>query len=509
MNAQSSSREIRNVVIVGGGTAGWMAASCLAHIFGPALKDAKQITLIESKDIGTVGVGEATIPTILDFIRFLKIDEADFIRRTQSTFKLAIKFADWRVKGEAYWHPFGSLGPTIENRPLYQYWIKQRNEGVAQHPLMDLSIAIKLAEKNKFATPVSDPRSPLSGLKYALHFDATLVAKYLGEYSENKGVQKIEGRIVDTAMRDNGYIDAVVMQDGQRIEADFFIDCSGFRGLLIEGALKAGYEDWTQYLPCDRAVAAPTPRAEYTTPYTLSTAKEAGWQWRIPLQGRTGNGYVYSSQFTSDEDAFASFLSSIEGEPLAEPRILRFTGGRRREIWKANCLSLGLASGFLEPLESTSIHLVFASLFKFLDYFPDKDCNPRVTAEFNKLAIAELEGIRDFLILHYCTTRRDDTPFWRYCREMVLPVSLEERIELYREQGRIFTSFYELFTPLSWVAVLEGMGVSAKRHDPLIDNVPADPVAKAMANVTSLISETAFNARPHDETLKALGAVVD
>jgi tryptophan 7-halogenase len=507
MNAQTQPLEIKNIVIVGGGTAGWMAASCLARVFGQTMQGVKTITLIESEEIGTVAVGEATIPTILDFVRFLKIDEADFIRETQSTFKLAIKFADWRKKGEQYWHPFGSLGPTIENRPLYQYWIKQRNEGASDRPLMDLSISVKLSEENKFTPPDNNPQSPLSGLKYALHFNAGLVAKYLRRYSERKGVTRVEGRVSDTVMRDNGFIDAVIMEDGRRFAADFFIDCSGFRGILIDGALKAEYEDWTNYLPCDRAVAAPTARTEQTTPYTLSTAKDAGWQWRIPLQGRTGNGYVYSSKFTTDEEALASFLSSIEGEPQIEPRLLRFTGGRRREIWKANCLSLGLASGFLEPLESTSIHLIFASLFKFLDYFPDKDCNPQMAAEFNQLASAELEGIRDFLILHYCTTLRDDTPFWRYCRGMDIPASLEDRIELYREHGRIFTTFYDLFTPLSWVAVFEGMGVNAKRNDPLINNVPSEPAQKAMDNVASLIVNAVSRSPSHDDALRSLGAI--
>ncbi len=509
MSLHTPSHGISNVVIVGGGTAGWMAAACLARVFGATMNNGKTVTLIESEAIGTVGVGEATIPTILDFVRFLKIDEADFIRHTQSTFKLAIKFADWREKGCSYWHPFGSLGPTIENRPLYQYWIKKRNEGAAEHPLMDLSIAVKLAEENKFTLPVNDPQSPLSGLKYALHFDASLVAQYLRQYAEKRGVTRIEGRVADTVMRENGFIEAVSMEDGRQFGGDFFIDCSGFRGLLIEGALKASYEDWTKYLPCDSAFAAPTARSKHTTPYTLSTAKNAGWQWRIPLQGRTGNGYVYSSKYTSDKDARADFLASIEGEPLTEPRLLRFTGGRRKEIWKANCLSLGLASGFLEPLESTSIHLVFASLFKFLDHFPDKDCNPLIAAEFNRLAASELEGIRDFLILHYCTTRRRDTPFWKYCTEMELPVSLEKRIDLYREQGRIFTTFYDLFTPLSWVSVFEGMGVAASRYDPLIDNVPSEPVAKTMNNVASLISQAVSRAPLHDDALRSLGVTAD
>jgi tryptophan halogenase len=497
---------IRSIVIVGGGTAGWMAAACLARLFGSSLGVGRTITLIESEEIGTVGVGEATIPTILDFIRFLKIDEADFIRQTQATFKLAIRFADWRRLGHAYWHPFGSLGPAVENRPLYQYWIRNRNAGRAQPPLMDLSIAAQLSEADKFAPPNGDPRSPLSGLKYALHFNAGLVARYLRAYAEKRGVQRIEGRIRETALRENGFIDAVVLDDGRRFVADFFIDCSGFRGLLIEDALRAGYEDWTNWLPCDRAIAAPTPRLRSTAPYTLSRAREAGWQWRIPLQGRTGNGYVYSSKFSSDCAARASFLSAIEGEPQVEPRVLKFVGGRRRESWKANCLSLGLASGFLEPLESTSIHLIFASLFKFLDHFPDRSCNPAIAAKFNRLAADELIGIRDFLILHYCLTERDDSEFWRYCRSMALPDTLKERIELYREHGRIFTSFYDLFTPLSWVAVFEGMGAAARRHDPLIDLTPAEPVARTIESVASLIAKAVDAAESHDSALTALGA---
>lgn len=497
---------IRNVVIVGGGTAGWMAASCLARIFGTELGKSRTITLIESAEIGTVGVGEATIPTILDFIRFLKIDEAEFIRATQSTFKLAIRFADWKKKGHAYWHPFGGLGPAVESRPMYQFWLRNRHLGEPQPDLMDLSIAVQLAEQDKFAQPNRDPRSPLSGLKYALHFNAGLVARFLGKYAMDRGVTRIEGLVADTRMQENGHIDAVVLQDGRSFAGDLFIDCSGFRGLLIEGVMKAGYEDWTSFLPCDRAIAAPTVREPATAPYTLSAAKDAGWQWRIPLQGRTGNGYVYSSQFTDDDTARESFLASIHGEPQAEPRVLRFVGGRRREIWKGNCLSLGLASGFLEPLESTAIHLVFANLFKFLDHFPDRNFNPAITAKYNKLAADEMIHIRDFLILHYCATERDDTEFWRYCANMELPDSLKERMELYRESGRIFTSFYDLFTPLSWVSVLEGMGVQAQGFDPLIDTVPRAPVSQAIQNVAAQIRQVVAQARPHDAALQAMGA---
>ena len=492
---------VKNIVIVGGGTAGWFAAAALARKFGLTPDNDRTITLIESPEIGTVGVGEATIPTIRTVLGFLRIDEQDFIAKTKATYKLAIKFQDWRQKGEAYWHPFGNFGPDIESTPLYQYWIKQRNLGQADSELMDLSIATALAKKNKFSERVEDRRSALSGLQYAYHFDAGLVAKYFREHSTPQGVERVEGKVVDVEQRDNGFIDAVVLDDGRKFSADFFIDCSGFRGLLINGALKSSFEDWTHLLPCDSAVAAPTELSGETTPYTLSTAQNAGWRWRIPLQHRVGNGYVYSSRFISDDDAKEEFLKSIDGPPIAEPRVLRFKGGMRREVWKANCLSLGLSSGFLEPLESTAIHLITAVFLEFLSHFPNKDCDPRVVADFNTLVGNNMEDIRDFLILHYCTTLREDTEFWRYCKNMEIPDSLRTRLDLYREQGRLFIEPSALFADLSWVSVMEGMEWRAMRYDPAVDFVKDESATQILKRVTDAVSGTVDRAKTHDDML--------
>lgn len=501
MTVQPALSGPRKFVIVGGGTAGWMAASCLARLFAANPDTDHQVVLVESEAIGTVGVGEATIPTILDFIQFLKIDQADFIRKTDATMKLAIKFRDWRMLGEEYWHPFGTLGPSIENRPLFHYWFARNRLGQARGDLMDLSVAIGLARQGKFALPANDPRSPLGGLKYALHLDAGLAARYLRGYAEAKGCQRIEGRVVDVAISSAQQISEITLESGERIAGDFFIDCSGFAGLLIEQALGSPYEDWSEWLPCDRAIAAPTARAPDTRPYTIATARSAGWTWQIPLQSRTGNGYVYSSRFISDDQARSEFLAALGDKPLAQPRVLRFTGGMRREIWRGNCLALGLASGFLEPLESTSIHLVFINLFRFLDHFPAAAPDTELIARFNRLASAEMEDIRDFLVLHYCLSGRQDSPFWRHLSRMELPASLQRKIDLFCQNGRILAKHDDLFTNLSWASVLHGMGARPANVDPLTDMVPASFADRVMADIQQQIRTTAAAASSHDDFL--------
>ncbi|MEO9739353.1 MAG: tryptophan halogenase family protein [Roseobacter sp.] len=491
----------KKFVIVGGGTSGWMAASCLARLFAANPNSGHSVTLVESEVIGTVGVGEATIPTILDFISFLKVDQADFIRKTNSTMKLAIKFRDWRVQGEDYWHPFGTLGPSIENRPLFNYWFARNGQGATTGDLMDLSIAIQLAEQDKFALPDNDPRSPLGGLKFALHFDAGLVAKYLHDYAVGKGCKRIEGKVIDVAKSADDAISSITLESGETVEGDFFIDCSGFRGLLIEKEMGSPYEDWSEWLPCNSAIAAPTQLDGATHPYTVSTARSAGWTWRIPLQSRTGNGYVYSNRFISDEDAKTEFLAAIGSESLAEPRVLRFTGGMRREIWRGNCLSLGLASGFLEPLESTSIHLVFINLFRFLDHFPASKPDPKLIDRFNRLAADEMEEIRDFLVLHYCLSERRDSEFWRHVTSMELPSSLQQKIDLFEENGRILSHHDDLFTNISWAAVLNGMGSKPSANDPLTGLIPDDFKDNVMRDMQAQIRSTAAAAPSHDEFL--------
>jgi len=477
-------KRIRRIVIVGGGTAGWMAASILARAlpgFGAA------ITVIESPDIGTIGVGEATIPPIIDLLRFLSIDEADFVRHTQSTYKLGIKFHDWRAVGESYWHPFGTFGASVNRRPFFHAWQKAKAQGWAPR-FSDYSLCAALGDENRFRFPDAADSGPVAGLRYALHFDAGLVAKYLRAYSERLGVTRLERTVAGATQRADGLLDELVFTDSSRLGGDLFIDCSGFRGVLIEQVLKAGYDDWSAMLPCDRAVAMPTLNTGPRSPYTRSVARSAGWQWRIPLQHRVGNGYVYSSANISDDEALQDLLGVTGEKPLADPRFLRFVTGRRKRCWIGNCIAIGLASGFLEPLESTSIHLVMSSVYNLLDRFPDTSFDQANIDAYNRELADEIEHIRDFIVLHYCTTQRGDTPLWRYCREMALPDSLRERMDIYRGTGRVRARAGELFSDASWFYIFDGMGVEPRRYDPMIDVV--DP-AKLRGFMGELARSTA------------------
>ncbi|KRA56218.1 tryptophan halogenase [Caulobacter sp. Root655] len=491
-------RAIKSIAIVGGGTAGWMAASLLAQTLRGT---GCAITLIESPDIGIVGVGEATIPPILDFLKLIEVDLDAFLQATQATFKLGIKFQDWSRVGESYWHPFGSFGVSIDRRPFHHVWHKARTEGLDM-AVPDFSLAAALGEAGRFAPP--DPRAggPLAGLRHALHFDAALVAKFLRDHAERRGVRRLEREVARAVLRDDGFIDALTLTDGEQVKADFYIDCSGLRGLLIEQALETGYEDWTRWLPCDRAIAAPTAHAGPPAPYTLAVAQDAGWRWKIPLRHRVGNGYVYASQAIDDETALSELLAAI-GEPLAEPRKLRFTTGRRKAFWNRNCVALGLASGFLEPLESTSIHLVCSGLYKLLDHFPDRDFAPSNIAAYNRALVAEYETFRDFIVLHYCATARDDTPFWRDRAEASIPDSLAERMELYRACGRIDTRPGELFTDLSWFYVLEGMGLRPRAHDPLVDASDFRQVRAILPRLAQQVATVVAQSPTHQAALGA------
>ena len=456
---------IRTVVIVGGGTAGWMTAAALSRFMGEAL----QIRLIESDEISTVGVGEATIPQIKLFNQALGIDEDDFMRQTQGSFKLGIQFVDWWRKGATYVHAFGALGRDHGLLPFHQYWLRQRARGKAA-PLHAYSLNATAALDNKFMRAIDAPNSPLSGIAHAFHFDAGLYARYLRSYAEARGVQRVEGKIVHTELREaDGYVAAVRMESGERIAGDLFVDCSGFRGLLIEQALKTGFEDWSRWLPCDRALAVPCASSGEFTPYTRSTAREAGWQWRIPLQHRTGNGYVYCSQFIDDETAKATLLANLDGPALAEPRPLKFVAGKRRKVWNRNCVAIGLSSGFLEPLESTSIHMIQTGIARLLSYFPTQRFDPVDIDEYNRQSDFEYERIRDFLILHYKATEREDTPFWRRCRDMEIPPELARRIELFRSHGRFHRIADELFAEPGWVQVMLGQGIVPRDHHPMAD----------------------------------------
>jgi len=487
-------RRIRSIAIVGGGTAGWLAASMLARAL-PGTRTA--ITVVESPDIGIVGVGEATIPPILDVLRFLSIDEQDFIHHTQATYKLGIKFVDWKQLGQSYWHPFGTFGTPVNRRPFYHGWHKARAADVALR-FNDYSLCATLGDEGKFRFP--DPRAigPEQGLRYALHFDATLVARYLRNYAERLGVVRTERTVVGATRRADGMIEALQFSEQSSLAADLYIDCSGFRGVLIEGVLGTGYLDWTAMLPCDRAVAFPTGLGAARPPYTQSRARSAGWQWRIPLQHRCGNGYVYSSAYCSDDQARDDLVETVGETPLAEPRFLRFVTGRRKSFWNRNCVALGLASGFLEPLESTSIHLVTSGVYHLLEHFPDRDFDQTNVDSYNAELTYESERIRDFIVLHYCLTERTDSPLWSYCRAMPLPESLQQRLEQYKSTGRIRPKPGELFTDFSWFYIFEGMGIRPAAYDPLVDVMSAGQLRDVLATLARTTAAAAAGARSHD-----------
>lgn len=457
---------IRKIVIVGGGTAGWMCAAPLALKLGGAC----EIVLVESPEIGTVGVGEATLPTIRYFNQALGLDNADFVSKTQATFKLGIEFKDWGHIGNRFFHGFGDFGPAIENRSPVVYWLRLARAFKDMPSYEEWSTATVMARNNRFMEPVGAQPGATNAFTYAYHFDASLYAAYLRGYATERGVQRIEGTIKEVEQHpETGFITAVKLQDGHRVSGDLFIDCSGFRGLLIEGVYHAGYDDWSAMLPCNSAQALPCEKVDAITPYTTSTARSAGWTWRIPLQHRTGNGYVYCNGFTSDEEARHVLLAGLDGRALGDPRQLRFTTGRRRKSWIKNCVAIGLASGFLEPLESTSINIIENSVGWLLQYFPDRDFRPELADEFNRLVAQRYEHVRDFIVLHYKATRRDDSEFWRYCANMAIPDPLRHQIELFRATGRVAIYDREGFGVASHVSILMGLGIVPDAYDPLVD----------------------------------------
>lgn len=469
----TSNKRISNITIVGGGSAGWMAATALATYLGKGAT----IRLVESEEIGIVGVGEASVPHIRLFNgQWLGIDEAEFVKRTQGTIKLGIQFNDWGRIGDSYIHGFGAIGRSLGPLPFHQFWLKLFLSGRAA-PIGDYSPQTVMAPRGKFAPRDHNavPNSPLADIAYAYHFDATLYARYLRELAESRGVQRIEGKVVGVKQRaHDGFVESLTLDSGAVVDGELFIDCSGFRALLIEQTLKTGYLDWTHYLPCDRALAVPSESVDPVTPYTRATARAAGWQWRIPLQHRVGNGYVYSSQHISDDEAAASLLANLDGKALAEPRQLQFTTGMRKKFWNKNVVALGLASGFLEPLESTSIYLAQSGITRLLSLFPKSDFNPLLAERYNRESVTEYERIRDFLVLHYHATERTDTPFWNHCRTMEIPDSLREAIELFRYDGRYFRNGEDFFALPSWVQVMLGQRITPQGYHPIVDDMPED-----------------------------------
>jgi len=487
---------IRKLVIVGGGTAGWMAAASFAHYFA---NNGLEVTLVESSEIGTVGVGEATIPAIRDFFHSLELDDFEVMRATQGTCKLGIEFKDWSRVGESFFHPFGVFGSPARDVPFHHYWLKLRKlgDGAAYD---EYSLAVALARQNHFTRPDPAPRSALSIFDWALHFDAGLFAHFLRDYAIRRGVRRLDRKVVAVNLRPaDGFIESLTLEGGERLAGELFIDATGFRGVLIEGALHTGYENWTRWLPCDRAVAIPCARIGELTPYTRATALEAGWQWRIPLQHRVGNGYVYCSQFLGDDAAAATLLGNLEGERLADPNFLRFTTGHRRKFWNRNCVAIGLAAGFLEPLESTSISLIETGIEKLRRLFPDRSFNPALADEFNRSSTLEFERLRDFLIFHYKATSRADSPLWRECHAMKIPDTLEHKMRLFRTRGFLVRYEWETFSDPSWMALYTGFGYLPEDYDPLADYFDVDDLRRTLAGMRQNIAATVALTPTHVE----------
>ena len=500
---RDQSGPLRKILIVGGGTAGWIAAAALSKVYQDR---ALEIHVIESSEIGTVGVGEATIPPILTLNRLLGIDEDEFIRKTSGTFKLAIQFVDWMGDGTRYYHPFGMFGFGMGPLSVPHYWRRLLAErGIeAAGELDDYSLTASASTANRFQR--RHPILPGAGnIAYAYHFDASLYARFLREQAESRGVIRHDRKIVGHKQAEDGFVESVLFEGGESMEADLFIDCSGFRGILIEQALGTGYEDWTRYLPCDRAVAMPSEPMPELPPYTRSTARRAGWQWRIAIQGRTGNGLVYPSAALSEDEAASILIGNLPTPKLADPRFLRFTTGRRKKFWEKNVIAMGLASGFLEPLESTSIHLVQTAVEKLLGLMPDRSFRQADIDFFNAETVAEYEQARDLIIFHYHANGRPE-PFWQQCREAPIPDRLRDRIELYRGYGRVFRKEDELFGPVSWTAAFEGQNVRPESFDPLTLGMPIEDIGDNLRHQREIIRRGVEAMPAHADYVAAIAA---
>jgi tryptophan 7-halogenase len=498
-----SGAPIGKIVVLGGGTAGWMTAAALSHrLSGQNI----QITLIESEEIGTVGVGEATVPHIRFFNAKLGIDEADFMARTKATFKLGIEFCNWGRIGDSYIHPFGVFGQEIDGVAFHHHWARMHRAGNLD-PIDAYSLPVTAARMGRFAYPDSDPRALLSTYSYAYQFDAGLYAAFLRDYAEARGVVRSEGKVVDVGQDSaTGFVTSVTLDNGAQIGADLFVDCSGFRGLLIEQTLASGYDDWSHWLPCDRAVAVPCATKGELSPYTRATAKDAGWIWRIPLQHRVGNGHVYCSSYISDEAAADALVTQLETAPIAKLNFLRFKTGKRRTQWTKNVVAIGLSAGFLEPLESTSIHLIQLAIGRLLDLFPDSDWDPILATEYNRLMDLEYERVRDFLILHYHATKRADTPFWNYVRTMPVPNSLAHKMEMFRERGVVVNYRDGMFLDASWIAVYLGQGLVPQNTDPLALGIDEDQLSAQLTRLRLDCHHAAATLPTHRDFITQIGA---
>ncbi|WP_334020577.1 tryptophan halogenase family protein [Alteromonas sp. S015] len=491
---------VKRVVIAGGGTAGWLAASLMKKILGKAV----DITLVESEAIGTVGVGEATIPPIRLVNQVLGIDDAQFIHDTKATIKLAIRFENWKKKGESYYHTFGAPGKGMAFCHFHHYWIKARQQGL-KNDIWDFDLNYHAAEAGKFAQ--INAKDPVVELPFAYHFDASLYAEYLRKLSEVMGVVRLEGKIsrVQRCI-DSGFIQALHLESGEAVEGDLFVDCTGFKGLLIEGALGAGYDDWSHLLPCDSALAVPSERYDKTAPYTRSIAHDAGWQWRIPLQHRNGNGHVYSSRYISDDKACDTLMSNLDTKPLGDPKLIKFTTGRRRKQWYKNVVAVGLSSGFLEPLESTSIHLIQSAVVRLIQLFPHNGFAPSLEAEYNKQSELEFEQIRDFLVLHYTVNERTDSAFFNDMRHITLPDSLAHKIALFKESGNLLREQNDLFLESSWLQVLYGQGITPKDYHGLVNSIPESRLNQMLTSLLEIKKEPIAKLPSHDEYINGMVA---
>ncbi len=494
---------ISRICILGGGTAGWMAAAALSNKF----KNLDlEITLVESDQIGTVGVGEATLPHIRFFNQALGIDEPSFMKSTEATFKLGIEFCDWGRLGDHYIHPFGDYGLPIDELDFHQFWLKLRQAGLTTR-LSDYSYPILAAEQGRFRLPGEDINQIGSNFGYAYQFDSSLYARFLRGYSEDKGVIRVEGRVNDVNLDgETGHVRSIQLESGRLIEADLFVDCSGFRGVLIEQALETGYEDWSQWLPCNRAVAVPCESKGELLPYTRATARKAGWQWRIPLQHRTGNGHVYWNEFISDDEAVHQLLSTLEGPALADPNPLYFKTGRRKKFWNRNVVSIGLSAGFLEPLESTSIHLIQEGITTLIELFPNDQVDALDIEEYNDRMGLNFERVRDFLLLHYVATQRDDSEMWRYFRAMTLPDSLQEKLAAWNTRGYVLKYEFGVFLPPSWVAVMHGQNLIPTGYDPRVDRYSSTEIEQKLTQLRTETARAVEQTPPQADFLRQHGA---